>query len=159
MRTNATSAPSATTVAFSALADVPVKVSKRFKTAPDPKQALAQLEARAERLANLPADKRELIQEKDQWHKAGARMEGAKVKDDITKLKKAVKRADHEKVKSKKEWDERKKQVAANMAAKQKKRADNIAMRADRKKDRKGVGGKGRPGFEGKTFGSKKNKK
>jgi hypothetical protein len=43
------------------------------------------------------------------------------------------------------------------MAAKQKKRSDNIAMRHERKKD-KGKGkksGKARPGFEGKTFGSK----
>ena len=157
--TDGPSAPSMTTVAFSALADTQVKVSKKLKTASDPKQALVKLQARAERLANLSADKRETIQQKDQWHKAGARMEGAKVKDDITKLKKAVKRAEHEKVKSKKEWDERKKQVAANMAIKQKKRSDNIAMRAERKKDKKGKQGKGRPGFEGKTFGSKKNNK
>ena len=156
---NGTSAPATTVVAFSALADAPMKVSKKFKTSSDPKQALTQLEARAGRLANLPADKREAIRETDQWHKAGARMEGAKVKDDITKLKKAVKRAEHEKVKSKKEWDERKQQVAATMAAKQKKRTDNIAMRAERKKDNKGKGGKGRPGFEGKTFGSKKHRK
>jgi hypothetical protein len=148
-----------TTVAFSALANAPVKVSAKLKTASDPKQALVKLQARAERLANLPADKREAIQQKDQWHKADARMEGAKVKDDITKLRKAVKRAEHEKVKSKKEWDERKQQVAASMAAKQKKRTDNIAMRAERKKDTKGKQGKGRPGFEGKTFGSKKYKK
>jgi len=156
---NGTSAPSMTTVAFSALADAPVKVPKKLKTASDPKQAVAQLQARADRLANLPADKREAIQQTDQWYKAGVRMEGAKVKDDITKLRKAVKRAEHEKVKSKKEWGERKQHVAANMAAKQKKRADNIAMRAERKKDKNGKQGKGRPGFEGKTFGSKKNKK
>ena len=157
--TDGPSAPSITTVAFSALADAPVKVSKKLRTASDPKQALVKLQARTERLANLPADKRETIQQKDQWHKAGARMEGAKVKDDITKLKKAVKRVEHEKIKSKKEWDERKQHVAASMAAKQKKRTDNIAMRAERKKDKKGKQGKGRPGFEGKTFGSKKHKK
>jgi hypothetical protein len=42
------------------------------------------------------------------------------------------------------------------MAAKQKKRADNIAARNDRRKDKKmGVKpkDKARPGFEGKTFG------
>jgi hypothetical protein len=43
------------------------------------------------------------------------------------------------------------------MAAKQKKRSDNIAMRNERKSDkRKGVGknkSKARPGFEGKSFG------
>ena len=55
--------------------------------------------------------------------------------------------------------DERKEQIATSMAAKQKKRTDNIAVRNDRRNDkRKGVKvkDKGRPGFEGKTFGKGK---
>jgi hypothetical protein len=50
------------------------------------------------------------------------------------------------------------------MAARQKKRTDNIAMRNERKSEkRKGLGkskgkGKGRPGFEGKSFGGAKAK-
>lgn len=58
--------------------------------------------------------------------------------------------------------DDRKEQIAASMAAKQKKRTDNIAMRNERKSDkRKGVGktkAKARPGFEGKSFGKGKGK-
>lgn len=47
------------------------------------------------------------------------------------------------------------------MAAKQKKRSDNIAMRNERRKDaRKGIkpkkNTKARPGFEGKSFGKGK---
>ena len=44
------------------------------------------------------------------------------------------------------------------MAAKQKKRTDNIAMRKERRDDKKKGSkpkGKARPGFEGKGFGSK----
>lgn len=55
--------------------------------------------------------------------------------------------------------DERKRAVSDGIAAKQKKRNDNIAIRHERKKD-KGGGKKGkpkaRPGFEGKSFGAKK---
>jgi len=47
--------------------------------------------------------------------------------------------------------------VNASMAAKQKKRSDNIAMRNDRKNDKGKKHGKARPGFEGKSFGSKKS--
>lgn len=57
--------------------------------------------------------------------------------------------------------DERKEQLTQSMAAKQKKRSDNIAMRNERKGDkRKGVGkkAKARPGFEGKPFGKGKGK-
>lgn len=53
--------------------------------------------------------------------------------------------------------DERKTEVEASMAAKQKKRTDNIAMRNERRKgNEKGKKGKARPGFEGKTFGKGK---
>jgi hypothetical protein len=49
------------------------------------------------------------------------------------------------------------------MAAKQKKRTDNIAMRHEKRKE-KGKGGakgkpKARPGFEGKSFGGGKKSK
>lgn len=47
--------------------------------------------------------------------------------------------------------DERKEHIVASMAAKQKKRTDNIAARNERRKDKKK--GKSRPGFEGKSFG------
>jgi len=50
--------------------------------------------------------------------------------------------------------------VTEGMAAKQKKRNDNIAMRHERKKGKDGGSKKGkpksRPGFEGKSFGAKK---
>jgi len=51
---------------------------------------------------------------------------------------------------------ERKEQLTANMAARQKKRADNIANRNEKRKEKhKGAKGKSRPGFEGKAFGKR----
>jgi len=45
------------------------------------------------------------------------------------------------------------------MAARQKKRADNIAGRNERRKEKqKGVKAKSRPGFEGKMFGKARGK-
>ena len=49
--------------------------------------------------------------------------------------------------------------MTAAMAARQKKRNDNIAMRNERKNEKKkGSSKKARPGFEGKSFGKGKPK-
>ncbi|TFK65005.1 hypothetical protein BDN72DRAFT_801631 [Pluteus cervinus] len=148
---------SLTTIAFSSVAgSSKTKKAQHLKTSSNPRQALEQLASRKEKLAAMPVDKREAIEEKDKWAKAEARMEGVKVHDDEGRLKKAAKRKEKEKTKGKKQWDERKEQLTASMAAKQKKRSDNIAMRNERRSDkRKGVKpkGKARPGFEGKPMG------
>ncbi|KAI0672287.1 surfeit locus protein 6-domain-containing protein [Trametes maxima] len=155
-----------TSVTFSALASgssAPKHKKHLPTTASNPTQALSQLAAHKEKLAALPEEERAARAEREKWDKANARVDGVKVHDDEARLKKAVKRKEKQKVKSKKAWDERKEQVATTMAARQKKRTDNIAARAERRNDkRKGVKtkpkDKGRPGFEGKSFGKGKGK-
>ncbi|KAH9064512.1 surfeit locus protein 6-domain-containing protein [Lactarius vividus] len=144
-----------TNVQFSSIADSSSSSRGiKLKTSSNPSQALQQLASRKEKISALPEEKRKQIEEREKWEKAEARMEGVKVRDDETRLKKAAKRKEKEKAKSRKAWTERKEQLTANMAARQKKRVDNIASRNEKRKERqKGVKGKSRPGFEGKTFG------
>ncbi|CAE6472685.1 unnamed protein product [Rhizoctonia solani] len=135
------SSSGATNVTFSAIASSggPAK-AKKYATVADPRAALSQLNSRNEKLASLPTEKREAIEERSRWEKAEIRAEGGKVHDDPARLKKAAKRKEKEKSKSKLEWDKRKEVLAANMAAKQKKRSDNIAQRNERRNDaRKGI--------------------
>ena len=161
--------PGITNVSFSAVAGPSSsKKSKNLTTTSNPSLALGQLTARKEKLMAMPEERRKAVEEHEKWEKAEARMEGVKVKDDEARLKKAAKRKEKEKEKSQKTWcvrslwnsnavplkshrcrHERKEQTAASMAARQKKRTDNIAVKAERRK------GKSRPGFEGKPFGGK----
>jgi len=75
-----------------------------LKTTADPQQALRQLASRKEKLASMPEEKRKAIEEKERWSKAEARLEGVKVHDDEARLKKAAKRKEKVKVKSKAMW-------------------------------------------------------
>ncbi|KAG1739639.1 surfeit locus protein 6-domain-containing protein [Suillus occidentalis] len=152
-----------TNVSFGVVAGSSSKKAASLKTSSNPNQALSQLAARKEKLDSMPEDKRKVVEDKSRWAKAEARLEGVKVKDDEVRLKKAVKRKEKEKAKSKKSWEDRKEQLTASMAAKQKKRSDNIAMRNERRSDkRKSSSSKGktkaRPGFEGKAFPKGKGK-
>jgi len=125
----------------------------------DTRTALQVAQKKAERLAGMEDSKRADIQEKDLWLNAKKRAHGEKVRDDQNLLKKALKRKEHGKLKSEKEWNGRKEDVAKGIATREKKRDDNLKKRAEGKgqKGKKSKGAakgkgkpKGRPGFEGR---------
>lgn len=87
------------------------------------------------------------------WENMFKKAQGVKVKDDITKLKKSVKREQIQKKKSQKDWAARIAAQKKGQRESQEKRQKNIDARKQQKKDRK-MGIKkpkaSRPGFEGK---------
>jgi len=167
-----------TNVTFSSISGSTSKKAVHLKSSNNPTQALSQLSSRKEKLAALPEEKRKTAEERERWAKAEARIEGVKVKDNEGLLRKAIKRKEKEKTRSKMKWcvnyrrpnsclscliiattrDERKEQVTAQMAARQKKRTDNIAMRNERRKGKGKGNAKARPGFEGKSYAKGKGK-
>ncbi|MCO5603755.1 hypothetical protein L7F22_057907 [Adiantum nelumboides] len=148
------------------------KAKSRHALPSDPKVALAMLEARkrkeekrAEKAGgDQDGDEAKERKERERWSKAEAAAQGVKIRDDEALLKKAAKKRDKVKDKSRKAWQDREKEQRDQQAARQKKRQENIASKKDRGKKSKKTGGakggggkkgtKARPGFEGKsTFG------
>ncbi|BEI81914.1 hypothetical protein CcaverHIS002_0210740 [Cutaneotrichosporon cavernicola] len=133
-----------------------------LKKLANPSQALAHLEKHNSKISQLPEDKRKAALERDLWAKAEARAAGTKIADEEKVLKKAVKREEKRKAKSGKAWSERKVQLERSEAAKIAKRNDNLASRAEGKRNKRmGIKpkekekgkGKGTPGFGGKKGG------
>lgn len=94
-----------TNVAFSSIpSEGGSSKAKKYATAADPRAALNQLASREEKLASLSTEKRQAVEERARWEKAEIRAEGGKVHDDAARLKKAAKRKEKEKLKSKAEW-------------------------------------------------------
>lgn len=140
----------------------------------DAKTALIKVQNQKKRLEEMDQDTREGIAEKDAWLTARRRVEGEKIRDDETILKKTIKRKEADKKKSEKAWNDRLKGVSYAQKERVKKREDNLRKRRDEKlmgksgkKKKKGGaaggggGGKkkgGRPGFEG-SFGMGGRKK
>ena len=133
----------------------------------DPKTALLAAQNKAKRVAGFDEEKRADIEDKDAWLNAKRRVHGEKVRDDVSLLKKTVKRKEQTKAKSEKEWKERAEGVQKGQDARQAKREQNLQKRKDEKgnKGKKSTGRYGismnsgvkkppvkrRPGFEG-TF-------
>ena len=127
----------------------------RKKAAPhNPKLALEAAERRTAKLAALDPAQRAQAAAKEMWRTANQRASGERVRDDVSLLKKTLKRKETQKKKSGKEWDARLKGIAQAQEARQKKREENLQAR----KENKGAKGKkkkpkpkpkARPGFEG----------
>lgn len=135
----------------------------------DIKAHLAKLEHKKQKLAQMSPEEQAKYKEKEQWQRMMSHAEGVKVKDDEKLLKKALKRKEKQKLKSEIEWKERKQVVKDTIAAKQKRREENLKARRENKgkKAKKAVKLKKftgtvhknkRAGFEG-TAKSKRSKK
>merc|ERR1711981_590927 len=117
--------------------------SKKSKGPSDAKTALLAAEKQKARLNGLDDLKRASLEEKDIWLNARKRINGEKIRDDISLLKKSLKRKEKAKSKSEREWNERTQGVKKSQEARQKKREENIAKRKEEK------GGKGKKGGTG----------
>lgn len=135
----------------------------------DIKAHLAKLEHKKQKLAQMSPEEQAKYKEKEQWQRLMSHAEGVKVKDDEKLLKKALKRKEKQKLKSEIEWKDRKQVVKDTIAAKQKRREENLKSRRENKgkKAKKAVKLKKftgtvnknkRAGFEG-TAKSKRSKK
>lgn len=133
--------------------------SPKLKGPQDPQTALQALQNKNSRLGALDPSKKKDIVEKDLWLNARKHAHGEVVRDDASLLKKTLKRKEKSKKKSEKEWTARIEGVEKGIAARQKKREDNLQKRRESKgkpggkkvkaKAKTKTKSKARPGFEG----------
>ena len=145
------------------------KSKKKGPANNDVKAHLLKLEKKKQKLAQMSPEERAKQIEKDKWQRVMNQAQGIKPKDDEKLLKKALKRKEKQKLRSEIEWKDRKQVVKDTMAAKSKKREENLKQRRENKgKKSKNqvklkkftgiVNKKKRAGFEGSAK-SQKNKK
>ncbi|CAI5758033.1 unnamed protein product [Candida verbasci] len=99
----------------------------------DIKAHLQKLEKKKQKLSNLSPSEKAKQLEKDKWQRVMAQAEGIKLKDDEKLLKKSLKRKEKQKLKSEIEWKERKQFVKDSVAARAKKREENLKARKESK--------------------------
>ena len=99
----------------------------------DLKAHLQKIEAKKRKLEGLSEEDRAKQSEKDKWNRMMAAAEGIKVKDDEKLLKKALKRKERQKLRSEIEWKERKQVVKDTVAARAKRREENLKARKENK--------------------------
>ncbi|KAJ3348313.1 hypothetical protein HDU83_001386 [Entophlyctis luteolus] len=128
----------------------------------DPKTLLTKLEHEKQKLAELAVknpEKHAAVVEASKWEKATAMAHGEVVRDNVSLVKKSVKKLEKRKAKSQSEWKKRNDAVSHSKAERDKKRAENLRARAEGKKKKgplhgvkKGAGAKmKRAGFEGRA--------
>ena len=131
---------------FTADKTIHLKKNKDDKITPtnakpkDYKKLLKKLQEKREKVEELKQKEPEKANElelKDKWKSAIDKASGLKVKDDVSILKKAVKRLEKKKSKSKKNWQDRNKEVERKKEQFQDKRRKNIEKRRDKNKETK----------------------
>lgn len=75
--------------------------------------------------------------QKKSWQEALLKAQGVKLKNDPTKLKKALKEQKKKKERSKKKWEDREGHIKKEQKEKQEKRNKNIQNRQEKRKDKK----------------------
>ncbi|XP_026323890.1 surfeit locus protein 6 homolog isoform X3 [Hyposmocoma kahamanoa] len=109
------------------------------KAEKDPKKILENLKQQEQKFKELEEtqyDKVKEMKEKIAWKNVLLKAEGEKIKDDPILLKKSIKKLEQKKKDSKKQWDNRIKNVEEKKDARQKKRKENIAKKKKEKKSK-----------------------
>lgn len=143
------------------------KKKKKGPANNDIKAHLLKLEKKKRKLENMSQEEQEKQKEKDKWLRVMSQAEGIKLKDDEKLLKKALKRKEKKKLKSEIEWKDRQQVVKDTVAARAKRREENLKARKEGKgqkrknlpklrkftgvvsKSKNGANKKKRAGFEG----------